>query len=174
MIQQMLAIWPLVPLPFLNPAWQSESEVTQSCPTLCNPMERSLPGCSIHGIFQTRILQCVAISFSRRSSQPRDWTWVSCTVGRFFTVWATREVPNPAWTSAISWFKYCWCLALKIFEHNPSSMWNWHNCIVFWTFFGIALFWDWNESWLFPVLWPLLSFPNLLTYWVQHLHGIIF
>ena len=36
------------------------------------------------------------------------------------------------------------------------------------TFFGMALFWDWNENWPFPILWPLLSFPNLLAYWVQH------
>ena len=39
-----------------------------------------------------------------------------------------------------------------------------------WTLFGIALLWDWNENWPFPVLWPLLSFPNLLAYWVQHLN----
>ena len=48
------------------------SEVAQSCPTLCDHMDCSLPGSSIHGIFQPRILEWVAISFSRRSSQPRD------------------------------------------------------------------------------------------------------
>ena len=63
--------------------------VAQLCPTLCNPMDCSLPGSSIHGISQARILQWVAISFSRGSSQPRDQTRVSCIVGRFFTVWAT-------------------------------------------------------------------------------------
>ena len=67
--------------------------VAQSCLTLCNPMECSLPGSSVHGILQARILEWVAIPFSRGSSQPREWTWVSCTTGRFFTVWATREVP---------------------------------------------------------------------------------
>ena len=51
---------------------KSESEVAQLCPTLCNPMDCSLPGSSIHGIFQARILECIPISFSRRSSQPRD------------------------------------------------------------------------------------------------------
>ena len=53
------------------------SEVTQSCPTLCDPMDCSLPGSSIPGILQAGILEWVAISFSRISSQPRDWTWVS-------------------------------------------------------------------------------------------------
>ena len=67
------------------------SEVTQLCPTLCDPTDCSLPGSSIHGILQARILEWVAISFSRRSSRPRDWTRVSRIVGRRFTVWASRE-----------------------------------------------------------------------------------
>ena len=60
------------------------SSVTQSSLTLCNPMNCSMPGSSVHGIFQTRILEWVAISSSRGSSQPRDRTQVSCTAGRFF------------------------------------------------------------------------------------------
>ena len=64
--------------------------------------------------------------------------------------------------------------SLKDFEHYLPSMWNEHSCAVVWTFFGIALLWDWNENWPFPVLWPLLSFPNMLAYWVQHFHSIIF
>ena len=79
------------------------TEVAQSCPTLCDPMDCSLPGCSVHGIFQARVLEWVAISFSRRSSQPRDRTRVSHIVGRRFIVWATREVlnlkPNPQYAS---------------------------------------------------------------------------
>ena len=67
------------------------SEVAQSCPNFCHPMDCSLPGYSVHGIFQARILEWVAISFSKGSSQPRDQTRVSCIVGRRFTVWATRE-----------------------------------------------------------------------------------
>ena len=67
------------------------SEVAQSCPTLCNPMNCSLPGFSIYGIFQARVLEWVAISFSRGSSQPREQTWASCIAGRLFTNWATRE-----------------------------------------------------------------------------------
>ena len=63
---------------------------------------------------------------------------------------------------------------LENFEHYFSSVWDEYNCAVVWTFFGIAFLWDWNENWPFPVLWPLLSFTNLLAYWVQHFHSIIF
>ena len=65
--------------------------VTQSCPTLCNLMDCSPPGFSIHGILRARILEWIAISFSRASSRPRNQTQVSRIAGRFFTVWATRE-----------------------------------------------------------------------------------
>ena len=64
--------------------------------------------------------------------------------------------------------------SLKDFAHYLASMWNERNCTVVWTFFGIALFWNWDENWPFPVLWPLLSFPNLLAYWVQHFSSSIF
>ena len=63
-----------------------ESEVAPSCPTLGNHMDCSLPGSSIHGIFQARILEWVTISFSRGSPQPRDQTWVSRTAGSFYTI----------------------------------------------------------------------------------------
>ena len=66
-------------------------KVTQSCLTLCNLMDCSLPGSSVHGILQARVLEWVAISFSRGSSRPRDRTQVSCIAGRFFTNWANRE-----------------------------------------------------------------------------------
>ena len=68
------------------------SLVAKLCLTLETPWNCSPPGSSVHGIFQTRILECVAISSCRGSSQPRDWTWISCIAGRFFTDWATREV----------------------------------------------------------------------------------
>ena len=76
--------------------------VTRLCPTLCNPMNwtnRSLPGFSIHGVLQTRIGERVAILFSRGSSWPRDWTWASCTAGRFLSVWATKVGTKPPWSS---------------------------------------------------------------------------
>ena len=63
---------------------------------------------------------------------------------------------------------------LENFEHYFANVWDEYNCVVVWTLFGIALLWDWNENWPFPVLWPLLTFPNLLAYWVQHFNSIIF
>ena len=65
--------------------------VLQSCLTLWDPMDYSLPGSFLHGVFQARILEWVAMPFSRGSSWPRDWAQVSCTAGRCFTFWATRE-----------------------------------------------------------------------------------
>ena len=63
---------------------------------------------------------------------------------------------------------------LENFEHYFTSVWDECNCAVVWAFFGIAFLLDWNENWPFPVLWPLLGFSNLLAYWVQHIHSIIF
>ena len=54
---------------------------------------------------------------------------------------------------------------LENFKHHFTSMWDECNCAVVWAFFGIAFLWDWNENWPFPVLWPLLIFPNFLAYW---------
>ena len=67
----------------------THSEVVQSCPTLCDPMDCSLPGSSIHGIFQARVLEWVVMPSSRTSSQPRDQAQVSHITGGFFTTWAT-------------------------------------------------------------------------------------
>ena len=67
----------------------SEVKVTQSCPTLCDPMD-----CTVHGILQARILEWVAFPFSRGSFQTMDWTQVSHIAGGFFTSWAVTEVPT--------------------------------------------------------------------------------
>ena len=83
--------------PKINPSlthtwkWKVKMKVAQSCPTLCDSMNCSPPGSSGHGISQAGILEWDAIPFSRGSSQPRDRTQVSLTVGKFFTSWATRE-----------------------------------------------------------------------------------
>ena len=66
--------------------------LTQSCPTLCDPTDRSPPGSSVRGILLARILEWVAIPFSRGFSQPRDRTQVSCIADRFFIFWATRKI----------------------------------------------------------------------------------
>ena len=75
-----------VPFLFFNKDYESESEVAQSCPTLCDPVDCRPPGSCVHGISQARILEQVAISFSRGSSQPRDRTWVSHFAGRHFNL----------------------------------------------------------------------------------------
>ena len=75
-------------------------------------MDCSLPGSSVHGIFQVRILELVAISFSSGSSQPRDQTWVSCIAGRFFIDW------SPSWRSLS---KSCKCPDILLSLPNPST-----------------------------------------------------
>ena len=89
---------------------ESESEVTQSCLTLCDPMDCSPPG-SVHGILQARILEWVAISFSRGSSQPRDRTQVSRIAGRFFT---GKDVISSVQFS-------CSVVAILSFPHGSNS-----------------------------------------------------
>ena len=78
-------------------------KVAQSCPTLCNPVDCSLSASSIRGIFQARILEWVAISFSRGCSRPRDWTQVSHITGRCFTVWASKEAFKVWSTGILLW-----------------------------------------------------------------------
>ena len=74
-----------------GPLWKVKVLGVQSCLTFCHPMDCSPPGSSVHGIFQARILEWVAMPSSRGSSKPRDRTRVSSTAGRLFTVLATRE-----------------------------------------------------------------------------------
>ena len=80
--------------------------------------------------------------------------------------------------SSLNFWKFIVHLLLKPdlenFKHYFVGMWDGCNCAVVGTFFCIYFLWDWNENWPFPVLWPLLSFPNLLPYWVKHFHSIIF
>ena len=77
-------------VPMLYSEWVSEWS-RSSCQPLCDPMDCSLPGSSLHGILQARVLEWVAISFSTGSSQPRDQTRVSCIPGRRFNLWATSR-----------------------------------------------------------------------------------
>ena len=76
---------------------RKESLVTQLCPTLCDPKDCSLPGSSVHGILQARILEWVPIPFSSGSSQPSDWTQISYIAGRFFT-FLSHQRSQEEWT----------------------------------------------------------------------------
>ena len=107
---------PLLLLPSILWKW-SEIEVAQSCPTLCDPMDCSLPGSSVHGIFQAIVLEWIAISFSRGSSWPRDGTWVSHILDRRFTVWATRELPQSYMISNIDLFQI-WRIAVGMLNFS--------------------------------------------------------
>ena len=75
-------IWPLTS----SSVWGKESEVAQLCPTLCDPMDCGLPGSSVHGIFQAKILEWDAMPSSRGSSQPWDWTYISCVSCQYWQV----------------------------------------------------------------------------------------
>ena len=102
------------------------NEVAQSCLTLCDPMDCSLLCSPVHGIFQARILEWVAISLSRGSSWPRDQTQVSRTVGRCFTIWATREVVLGwgLWVEAAgTWAQPCHLVTMPAWLrwHTPCS-----------------------------------------------------
>ena len=93
------------------------NDLAQLCPTLGDPMDSGLPGSAVHGIFQARILEWAAISFSRGSSQPRDRTRVSRIVGRCFTTCTTKEVCNhePQLKPFVFWRYSCittWALFL--------------------------------------------------------------
>ena len=115
---------PLVSLIFLTRSLWSHCEVAQSSPTLCDPMNCSLPGSSVHGIFQLRVLEWVAISFSRGNSWPRDQTQVSLIVGRCFTVWATREAPPSILFHCNDLFQIPYCNV-----RNPwmsAESWHWY------------------------------------------------
>ena len=129
----------------VNIALKVKVLVIQLCLTLCDPLDCSPPGSSVHGILQARILEWVVIHFSRGSSQPReDQTWVSHIAGRFFTIWATREATNIAlgeikcvWLSI--WHEYELLLILfpflktryiyplmHLFIFGYAGSWLWH------------------------------------------------
>ena len=91
--------------------------LAQTCPTLCDPMDGSPPGSSVYGALQARILEWVAIPFSRGSSPPRGRTQVRCSAGRFSTVWANRGSKSHITflKSSFSKIPLGWCLSLMSF-----------------------------------------------------------
>ena len=121
--------------------------VAQLCLTLRDLIDCSSPGSSVHGILQARILEWVAISFSRGSSQPRDWTQVSCITGRCFTIWATRwnQTHEKMW-----WYK---CVMAPYHEHDSSCFlkqnhWSdneWQTLLAREASSGLFLTTDWTK-----------------------------
>ena len=94
--QMLIPLHALVALVFFLPSvlflrLENHVLLAQSCPTRWDPMDGSPPGSSVRGILWARILEWIAIPFFRGSSQPRDWTRVSCIAGTFFTVWAANH-----------------------------------------------------------------------------------
>ena len=109
-----------IPPQILRDYWEpAKVKVTQLCPTLCDPVD-----CTVHGILQARIL---AFPFSRWSSQPRDWTQVSCIASGFFTCWATREAREPEKDTTIP-VEYvsqkCGCEIAMCFLGHRSRTWS--------------------------------------------------
>ena len=102
--------------------------VVQSCRTLCDPMDCSPPGFSVYQISQANLLEWVAISFSRGSITPRDWTWVFCIACRFFTGWSTRE--TLLYIITLNLFIYIECFPFLVF----GVKFIWHK-----TCYGILL-----------------------------------
>ena len=121
---------------------------------LCDPMDCSLLHSSVHGIFQARVLEWVAISFSRGSSWPRNQTQVSHTVGRCFTVWVTREVrdlPRPGIKPVSA------ALAGRFFTTGPpgkSRVFFIYLCVAFFgsdcffVYFQISLWYHFSSTWI--------------------------
>ena len=131
--------------------------VTQLCLTLCDPMGCSPPGSSVHGILQARILEWVAISFSRGSSQPRDWTPVSCIAGRLFIIWATKKWPASPGFCNLSGLEGPCCHSPCINPTNPTGPLQKPPSLrsPSWRLF---LYHQWEE----PFFWVLMSFSRTM------------
>ena len=128
-------------------------------------------------IFQFVVIHTVK-GFGIVNKQKHMFFWNSLAfsmIQQMLAIWCLVPLPflKPAWTFGSSPFTYCWSLAWRVL-HYFTSEWDECNCAVVWTFFRIAFLKDWTENSPFPVLWPLLSFPNLLAYWVQHFQSIVF
>ena len=115
----------------------SKGRVTGGWQAMCKSLSRvrlcaSPPGSSVHAILQARILEWIAIAFSRGSSWPRNRTWVSCIAGRFFTNWATREWNGTSdiWWQEIEFYQGCerpgkWILPPEPSDKSPTHMTPW-------------------------------------------------
>ena len=136
---------------------------------LCDPMAGSPPGSAVPGILQARTLEWVA--FPSLMHESEKWKVKVNSLSRIrilATPWTAAHQAPPS----MGLFRQEYWSGMPL--PSPTSVWDECNCAVVRAFFGVAFLWDWNENWPFPVLWPLLSFPNVLAYWVQHFHSIIF
>ena len=146
-------------------------EVAQSCPTLCDPVDCNQLGFSVHGILQAKILEWIAISFSRGSSRPRDRTWVSLIGGRCFKLWATREVHGwfksmrSTTGSAQDWYISCtWQFLLSILLYPISSS------LSHWDFWAVILQFQASHCDLLPLKFtqsnefPKINFVTVKTH----------
>ena len=169
MIHQMLAIWSLVPLPFLKPACTYESSQFTYCWSLAwRIFSMTLLAYSSTLLVAQLVKNCL------QCGRPGFEPWAGKLPQR------RERLPTPVFCSGEFQGLY------SLWGHKESdtteqlslaSLWNKCNYMVVWTFFSIALLWDWNENWNFSVLCPLLNFPNWLAYWVhwvQHFNSIIF
>ena len=139
--------------------WKSHSHIR----LFYDPMDCGLPGSSVQGILQARVLEWVAISFSRGSSWPRDQTQVSCTAGRFFTNWATRKAPKrkvgtrfPVWAN-----RWWWCYLLTRKNKGSTDLEGKKNQEFFWTCLCVS------KQWVFRLEKRCrlkIKFPKLLPY----------
>ena len=103
------------------------------------------------------------------------WNYLAFTMTEWMlAIWSLVSLLlwNPAFISGSSGSTYCWSLAWKIL--NITLLACEMSPIAIWKFFCIAILWDWTDSWPFEVLCPLLCFPNLVIYWVQHFNNTIF
>ena len=108
-----------------SPEWK-KSEVAQSCQTLCNPMDCSLSGSSVYGIFQARVLEWIAISFSRGSSRPRNRTQVSCIAGRRLYHLSHQGSPKRLRVNITIHVNMCSRYSFR--QHLLRTMWHLFTC----------------------------------------------
>ena len=164
MIQRMLAIWSLVPLPFLKPAWTSGSSRFTYCWSLAWRILRILRILLYQRVRWVQLCGSLSILW-HCLFLGLEWklNFSSPVATAEFSMFANIDRKSTVWTPVT-----CLNLVCRLLLEKK------RYCAVVRAFFGIAFFGDWNENWPFPVLWPLLSFPNLLAYWVQHFHSIIF
>ena len=152
------------------------AKLLESCLTLCNPMDQSPPGSSVHGILQPRILEWVAMPSSRGSSWPRDWTQVSCIsciAGEFFHRWASQGSPQHSTIPLKSIQVVAYTNSSFLYTAMQYSIvWIYHICLTIYLlknicshFFLLFL----KKYWIFqPKPWDFSAFIYLFSFISRH------